>query len=208
MVRVCLTWAMLKPKSRFLDAHLVQKSQVPIHQNVIHEKYTETAPQNNCSFSYGYTVVLKTLEVRRRDSIHSNLGRVSLHSTGSETIVPGQKKVIEGALGCRVRNTGRWVTVESLKSASLPGGLIVTNELTCLPSKRSCHIPCILKKVRSCYHCSTKASNSRNAYCPECSVYQPSDLRHPTKLNYKAKLSFDFGTSLIPSKWKKRMTDK
>lgn len=132
-----------------------------------------------------------------------------LHSTESETIVPGQTKVIEGTLGCRVQNAGRWVAVESPKSASLPGGLLVTNGLTSLPSKLPCYIPVILKNDSD--HAITLPPKTVIAEIHAIQSVQPINPQSsnpPTKRNSKFKLSFDFGMSPMPSEWKERMNNK
>lgn len=69
--------------------------------DVLYEKYADIAPQNCESLPYGYRVVLKTLEIRKRQSVDSSLGEVRLHSRDFETIAAGQTKVLEGSVSCR-----------------------------------------------------------------------------------------------------------
>lgn len=103
--------------------------------DVLYEQYADIAPQDCESLPYGYRVVLKTLEIRKRQSIDSSLGKVRLHSADFETIAAGQTKVFKGSVSCRTPNIGKWVMVESPKSASLPGGILVTDSLVSLPSR-------------------------------------------------------------------------
>lgn len=101
------------------------------------------------------------------------------------------------------------MTVESPKSVSLPGGFLVTNGLTSLPSKLLRHIPVILKNDSD--HAiillpKTVMAEINTVQGVQTINAQSSDP--PTKPNSKTKFSFDFGTSPIPSEWKRRMTDK
>lgn len=113
--------------------------------DVLYEQYAEIVPQDCESLPYGYRVVLKTLEIRKRQSIDSSLEKMRLHGTDFEVIAAGQTKVLEGSVSCRTPNIGKWVMVKSPKSASLPGGILVTDSLVTLPSQRPRCIPVILK---------------------------------------------------------------
>ena len=88
--------------------------------DVLYEKYADISPQNYESLPYGYRVVLKTLEIRKRHCADSSLGEVRLHSKDFETIAAGQTKVLEGSVSCRTPDDRKWVMVESPKSPSLP----------------------------------------------------------------------------------------
>lgn len=113
--------------------------------DILYEQYLGTAPQNYDSLPYGYKIVFKVLEIRKRQSVDSSLGEVRLQSKSSETIAAGQTKVFEGSVSCRTPNAGKWVIAESPKSASLPGGILVTDGLASLPRKLPGCIPVILK---------------------------------------------------------------
>jgi len=96
--------------------------------DVFYEKYAEIAPQNYESLPYGYKIVLKTLEIRKRQSVDSSLGEVRLRSRDFETISAGQTRVLEGSVSCRT-DVGKWVMVGPPKSSSLPGGILATDSL-------------------------------------------------------------------------------
>lgn len=48
--------------------------------DVFYERYADIIPQNFESLPYGYKVILKILEIRKRQSVDSSLGEVRLHS--------------------------------------------------------------------------------------------------------------------------------
>ncbi|KAJ8339479.1 hypothetical protein SKAU_G00362650 [Synaphobranchus kaupii] len=177
--------------------------------DVLYDQYADIAPQNCESLPYGYRVILKTLEIRKRQSVDSSLGKVRLRSTDSETIAAGQTKVLEGSVSCRTPAAGRWVMVESPKSVSLPGGILVTDGLASLPCKLSRCIPVILKNESD--HDITLSPKAVIAEIHAVKSVQPikslnSDT--PTKPDQKPNLKFDFGNSPVPSEWKERITDK
>lgn len=177
--------------------------------DVLYEQYADIAPQDCESLPYGYRVFLKTLEIRKRQSIDSSLGKVRLHSADFETIAAGQTKVFKGSVSCRTPNIGKWVMVESPKSASLPGGIMVTDSLVSLPSRQPRCIPVTLKNESD--HditLSPKAVIAEiHAVTSVQSVKNP-DSDHHTKPDLNPDLTFDFTNSPVPHEWKERITEK
>lgn len=177
--------------------------------DVLYEQYTEITPQDCESLPYGYRVVLKTLEIRKRQSIDSSLGKVRLHSTDFEVIAAGQTKVLEGSVSCRTPDIGKWVMIESPKSASLPGGILVTDSLVTLPSKRPRCIPVILKNES--HHditLSPKAVIAEIHAVKSVQSVKTPDLDPHTNHDYDQELTFDFTNSPVPQEWKERITKK
>nr|XP_008283279.1 PREDICTED: uncharacterized protein LOC103359624 [Stegastes partitus] len=177
--------------------------------DILYEQYSDIALSNQHSLSYGYKVVLKTLEVRKRQCVDSSLGSLRLHSSDSEIIAAGETKVLEGSVACRMPNAGRWVMVESPKSTSLPGGLLVTDGLATLPSKLPRCIPVILKNESD--HDITLTPKTVIAEIHAIQSVQsvdPQSAGPSTKPNHKSNLNFDFGSSPVPNEWKERITDK
>lgn len=177
--------------------------------DILYEQYVDTASQNYESLPYGYKIVFKILEIRKRQAVDSSLGEVRLQSKSSETIAAGQTKVFEGSVSCRTPNAGKWVMVESPKSASLPGGILVTDGLASLPRKLPRCIPVILKNESD--HDITLSPKAVIAEIHAVKSVQPiksydSDLA--TKPDHKPKLKFDFGNSPVPDEWKDRITEK
>lgn len=80
-----------------------------------YERYADIIPKNFESLHYGYKVILKILEIRKRQSVDSSLGEVRLHSRDFETIAAGQTRVLEGSVSCSTPDVGKWVMVESPK---------------------------------------------------------------------------------------------
>lgn len=177
--------------------------------DVLYEKYADIAPQNYESLPYGYKVVLKTLEIRKRHYVDSSLGEVRLHSKDFETIAAGQTKVLEGSVSCRTPDVGKWVMVESPKSPSLPGGILVTDSLVSLPSKLPRCIPVMLKNES--HHDITLSPKAVIAQIHAVRSVQPvktPDSDPPTKPDQKPNLNLDFTDSPVPSEWKERITEK
>lgn len=177
--------------------------------DVLYEKYANIAPQNYESLPYGYKVVLKTLEIRKRQSVDSSLGEVRLHSRDFETISAGQTKVLEGSVSCRTLDVGKWVMVESPKSSSLPGGILVTDSLVSLPSKLPHCIPVTLKNES--HHditLSPKAVIAEIHAVKSVQSVKTPDSDLTTKPDQKPNLDFDFTGSPVPNEWKERITEK
>lgn len=63
--------------------------------DILYEHFSTALPENFQSLPYGCRVVLKTLEMRQKQSVDSGLGVVRLFSKESETIGPGQTRVVE-----------------------------------------------------------------------------------------------------------------
>ncbi|XP_013855935.1 uncharacterized protein LOC106511737, partial [Austrofundulus limnaeus] len=177
--------------------------------DVLYEKYAEIAPQRFESLPYGYKVVLKTLEIRKKQSADSSLGEVRLHSRDLETISAGQTKVLQGSVSCRTFDVGKWVMVESPKSSSLPGGILVTDSLVSLPPKLSRCIPVTLKNESQ--HDITLSPKAVIAEIHVVKSVQPvktPDSDSLTKPDQKPNLDFDFTDSPVPNEWKERITEK
>jgi len=176
--------------------------------DVFYEKYAEIAPQNYESLPYGYKIVLKTLEIRKRQSVDSSLGEVRLRSRDFETISAGQTRVLEGSVSCRT-DVGKWVMVGPPKSSSLPGGILATDSLVSLPSKLPRCIPVMLKNES--HHditLSPKAVIAEIHAVKSVQSVKTSDSDIPTKPDQKLSLNFDFTDSPIPNEWKERITEK
>lgn len=177
--------------------------------DVLYEKYADIAPQNYESLPYGYKVVLKTLEIRKRQSVDSSLGEVRLHSRDFETIAAGQTKVLEGSVSRRTTDVGKWVMVESPKSSSLPGGILVTDSLVSLPPKLPRCIPVMLKNES--HHditLSPKAVIAEIHAVKSVQSMETPDSDLPKKPDQKFNLNLDFADSPVPNEWKERITEK
>jgi len=177
--------------------------------DALYEQYADTVLQNYDSLPYGCKVVLKTLEDRKRWSVDSNLGEVRLHSSGSETIAAGRTQVLKGKVSHRTPNAEGWVVVESPRSAPLPGGMMVTDGLTNLPSKLPHCIPVIIKNESD--HditLSPKAVIAEIHAIKNVQSIGPLNSDSQIKPDHKPKLSFDFGNSSISSQWKERITKR
>lgn len=177
--------------------------------DILYEKYAEIAPKNYESLPYGYKVVLKTLEIRKKHSIDSNLGEVRLQCRDSETIAAGQTKVLEGSVSCRTPDAGKWVMVESPKSSSLPGGILVTDSLVSLPPKLPRCIPVVLKnESQHDITLSPKAVIAEIHAVKSVQSVKTPDSDPPTKPDHKPNLDFDFSDSPVPTEWKERIIEK
>lgn len=177
--------------------------------DILYDLYSSAAPQDCQSLPYGYKVVLKTLEMRHRQQVDLSHAVVRLSSKDPETISPGQTKVLAGSVTCRIPDVGKWVVVETPKTSSLPGGIMVTNGLVSLPPHSPRCIPVIVKNESD--HDIIISPKSVIAELNAIQSVQPvttSNSDTPTKPDQKPKTSFDFGNSPISNDWKKRITEK
>lgn len=177
--------------------------------DILYDLYSSAAPQDCQSLPYEYKVVLKTLEMRHRQQVDCSLAVVRLSSKDPETISPGQTKVLAGSVNCRMPDVGKWVVVETPKTSSLPGGIMVTNGLVSLPPHSPRCIPVILKNESD--HDIIISPKSVIAELNAIQSVQPvttSSPDTPTKPDQKLKTNFDFGNSPISNDWKERITEK
>lgn len=93
--------------------------------------------------SFGYRVVLRTLETRRKQNTSGILGHVRLRSKVPEVMAAGQTVVVEGsvAVPCGV---DKCVMVEHPSNSSLPGGVFVKRCLLTFPKTQSYRLPVVL----------------------------------------------------------------
>lgn len=177
--------------------------------DTLYELYTSAALQNSQSLPYGYRALLQTLELRQKQEVDSSIGVVRLSGKYPETLGPGQTKVLEGSVSCKIPNVGKWVVIESSKTSSLPGGLIVTNGLASLPPKLPHCVLVILKNESD--HDITISPKSVIAEVNTIRSVQPVTHKNSdtqTKPDQKPKNKFDFGESSVPNEWKERITEK
>ncbi len=70
---------------------------------------------------------------------------VDLFASQESSQCPLPVPATEGSVSRRTTDVGKWVMVESPKSSSLPGGILVTDSLVSLPPKLPRCIPVMLK---------------------------------------------------------------
>lgn len=92
---------------------------------------------------FGYRVVLKTLETRRKQNTSGFLNQVRLRGNIPEVMSTGQTVVVKGSL-VGPGGIDKCVVVEHPSDSSLPGGVLVKRCLL-TPSSKSVWLPVVLK---------------------------------------------------------------
>ncbi|XP_076851615.1 uncharacterized protein LOC143502786 [Brachyhypopomus gauderio] len=172
--------------------------------DVLYEKHFERNRLNHQSPHHGYKMVLKTLEMRHKQTENCTVGTVRLHSNVPEVIPARQSSIVEGSVNHR--GADRWVVLESPSTASFPGGLIVTNSLITLPDKFHAKLPVVLRNETD--HDITLTPNRVLAELHALQQILPSDTLPITASVTDANIKFDFDDSPIPTEWRERIECK
>lgn len=175
--------------------------------DVLYEQHLNANSPTNQPSSFGYRVVLRTLETRRKQNSNGVLGHVRLKGKVPEVMAAGQTVVVEGsvAVPCGVK----CVVVEHPSNSSLPGGVFVKRCLLTLSKTQPYHLPVVL----------TNETEHDIAIPPRCivaelhvikSVLPPPSTSLKDKQPPAQELNFtlNFGESPLPQKWKDRITSK
>ncbi len=100
---------------------------VLIGTNTLDVLYEQSLKSNSPTYqpsSFGYRVVLSTLETRRRQNTSGILSYVRLKGKAPEVMAAGQTVVVEGFVTVPP-GVDKCVVVEHPSNSSLPGGLFV-----------------------------------------------------------------------------------
>ncbi|XP_049332090.1 uncharacterized protein LOC111196705 [Astyanax mexicanus] len=180
--------------------------------DVLYEKHFEKNQLKHQSPHHGYKMVLKTLEMRHKQTENCTVGTVRLHSNAPKIIPAGQCSILEGSVNHR--GADRWVVLESPSTASLPGGLIVTNSLISLPDKFHAKLPVVLRNETD--HDITLTPNRVLAELHALQQILPSDALNKNSIDTSpmtasaidASIKFDFADSPVPAEWRERIECK
>ncbi|KAL1266423.1 hypothetical protein QQF64_002098 [Cirrhinus molitorella] len=171
--------------------------------DVLYEKYLSVGPQNVQPCSYGYRVVLKTLEIRRRQNTTGILGHVRLKSKAPKVLAAGQTVVLGGSVTvpCGVKQT---LLVEHSPDSSLPGGVFVKRCLLNQSDNLLNHLPVVLTNE-------TKHDITIQPRCviAELQAVDPAfPLSQSSSGNGVGDFTFNFDDSPLPQEWKDRISKK
>ncbi|KAL1269812.1 hypothetical protein QQF64_032101 [Cirrhinus molitorella] len=160
-------------------------------------------PQNVQPCSYGYRVVLKTLEIRRRQNTTGILGHVRLKSKAPKVLAAGQTVVLGGSVTvpCGVKQT---LLVEHSPDSSLPGGVFVKRCLLNQSDNLLNHLPVVLTNE-------TKHDITIQPRCviAELQAVDPAfPLSQSSSGNGVGDFTFNFDDSPLPQEWKDRISKK
>ncbi|XP_067351030.1 uncharacterized protein [Channa argus] len=185
------------------------------------------------NFYCGYLQVLKTLQLRHRQS-SGRLGLVKLNSCNPDVIPAGQRVVLEGSVNVGAMNNEKWALLEQPSVSSLPGGVFIDCCLitipTCLPYKvpvvlrnetshdvvlpRNCVIAelSVPYKITPTQKTTTNQLQETSPSCqPEtasCSSPQSEASSQCQQFDKGSELKFDFGDSPLSEEWKNRITQR
>ncbi len=187
------------------------QSMVLIGTNTLDVLYEQSLKSNSPTYqpsSFGYRVVLSTLETRRRQNTSGILSYVRLKGKAHEVMAAGQTVVVEGFVTVPP-GVDKCVVVEHPSNSSLPGGVFVKRCLLTLPKTLPYHLPVVL----------TNETEHDIAIPSRCTVAElhvvesllppqnsPSDDKPlPVK---ELDFTLNFGESQLPQEWKDGITKK
>ncbi|KAL7841512.1 hypothetical protein SRHO_G00252030 [Serrasalmus rhombeus] len=171
----------------------------------------------------GYQQVLKTLQLRQKQNSEGQIGVVRLGRHEQGIIPARQKVVLEGFVSRSEANNEKWAVLEEPSISSLPGGIFIDSCLISIPARHPYKIPVVLRNETS--HDIVLPSNSVLAeLCIPHEISQTYNTYSLSQLSSSSivcssqqqprrdeqqtnSLSFDFGDSPLPAKWKKRITE-
>ena len=79
--------------------------------DVLFEQYSEVKSSNHQPFPFGYRAVLKTLELRHKQSTDSNLGWVRLTDKVPRVMSAGQTLILKGSVSVHGQHADNWVVM-------------------------------------------------------------------------------------------------
>lgn len=188
----------------------------------------EMLPDSN--MYYGYYHVLKTLQLRHKQTIDGRLGLVKLRGRGPSVIPAGQRVVLEGFANVGVMNNEKWALVEQPSDSPLPGGVFIDHCLISLPAQSPCRVPviirnetghdiaipigCVVAELSVPHGIIQTPDLSQPAINFSC-IVQPSGCLSQNSIgghsgqqqcNKTLDLKFDFGDSPLSEEWKAKIT--
>ncbi|KAL1274976.1 hypothetical protein QQF64_027790 [Cirrhinus molitorella] len=190
---------------------LTRFSQILVGTNsldVLYDKCAQDCAANVKSSFHGYQAVLKVLEARWRQASSETLGYVKFMGNAPEIVPSGGTVVLDGHVHFHGPHTEKWVTLEP-PSVPLPNGLLMANCLHTLSGKSLSKLSVLLKNATQ-----TDISVPPKVRLAEIHAIQKVMDQPHQSLNVKPKesatsanLTFDFGDSPLPTRWKERITN-
>ncbi len=157
---------------------------------------------------FGYRVVLKTLEMRRKQNTSGVLGHVRLRSNVPEVMSAGQTVVVEGSVAVP-GGVDKCVVVEHPSDSSLPGGVFVKRCLFTPSNGQPVRVPVVLKNetehdVAIPPRCMIAELHAVESVLPQPHV-SPLSKHLPAQ---ESNFALNFGESPLPQEWRDRISAK
>ncbi len=157
---------------------------------------------------FGYRVVLKTLEMRRKQNTSGVLGHVRLRSNVPEVMSAGQTVVVEGSVAVP-GGVDKCVVVEHPSDSSLPGGVFVKRCLFTPSNGQPVRVPVVLKNetehdVAIPPRCMIAELHAVESVLPQPHV-SPVSKHLPAQ---ESNFALNFGESSLPQEWRDRISAK
>lgn len=174
-----------------------------LYEQQIHEK----SPRHQPSL-FGYRVVLKTLETRRKQNMSGILGHVRLRSNVPEVMSAGQTVVVEGSVAVP-GGVDKCVVVEHPSDSSLPGGVFVKRCLLTPSNSQPVRLPVVLRNetehdIAIPPRCIIAELHAVESVLPQSSVSPVN--RHPPM--QESNFTLNFGESPLSQAWRDRISAK
>lgn len=157
---------------------------------------------------FGYRVVLKTLEMRRKQNTSGVLGHVRLRSNVPEVMSAGQTVVVEGSVAVP-GGVDKCVVVEHPSDSSLPGGVFVKRCLLTPSNGQPVRVPVVLKNetehdIAIPPRCMIAELHAVESVLPQPHV-SPVSKHLPAQ---ESNFALNFGESPLPQEWRDRISAK
>ncbi|KAL6460800.1 hypothetical protein MHYP_G00307660 [Metynnis hypsauchen] len=188
---------------------------------VLYNQYCEQEISSHNTSVYGYSHILKILKLRSKQKKSGNIGLVRLKNKQPEVIPAGQKRLIEGFMYVISVIASEWALLEHPSTTVMLGGIFVDSCLVTLPrhhphkilvtmrneTDRDIILPtrCIIAELSVPQRV---LMSSEKEGISSCAVQCCSTSSSQTDSTESEGLSFPFGSSPLPEKWKIRITEK
>ncbi|KAJ8279372.1 hypothetical protein COCON_G00064380 [Conger conger] len=177
--------------------------------DVLYELYSNSEIAGHQPSSYGYRAVLKTLELRHKQTKDGRAGVIRLLSRAPVLVPAGHTVILEGSAKVQDPFTDRWAIVEHPTRSSLPGGLSIQTRLITLSSTAPHKVPGVVANDTE-----QAITISPLSVIAELGAFHSIICQHSVTSSHVSEeepssgLNFNFGDSPLPPEWKERLTEK
>lgn len=192
-----------------------------IGTNTLDPLFDQYCDESSFSFNlpcHGYSHVLCTLQLRKKQATSGKLGFVKLRGREQEVLPAKQTVLLEGCMCVSSVNTEKFGLLEQPSRSTLPGGVFVNCCLISLPQRGSNRLPVLLRNeterdIILPTNCIIADLTLVDSVIENRCVVDEKDQKHVVEcFSHQAEAepcrkSFDFGPSL-PGEWKERITTK
>ncbi len=191
--------------------YLINVPQVLIGTNTLDALYSSYVQKETVSpnpASQGYAAVLKTLDVRHKQTCAETFGCVTLKGTVPETVLAGHTAVLDEVVCLKCLPAEKHTVISPPAMSSLPGGLLIASGSYTLPVKRFFSLPVVVKNETQSNIVIHPKTVIAELHAVQQVIDKPlaSDASETPEKPKSPQITFDFGDSPLPSEWKERIS--